>query len=387
MGVAVASLNSKVLVFALIAAGSVQAQVRVGLFGPMIGGSAQMGTSMRNGARLAVEQINAAGGVLGQEIELIERDDEASPDKGMRVVRDLIDKEKVVAVLGPINTAVADASVGYGNEKHVPFIVNVSTGAKVNELFAQSPQNYVFRLAANDVVQTEMIVRQAIDVRLHRSPAILCDDTGYGKSGLEKLLAALARRGIKPVYVGSFKLKDTDMTSQLRAARAAGADVLFSYGIGPELAAVALSKQRMGWSVDFLGSWTLGMEVFRNIAGPAAEGTTMPQTFIEASARTTRERTFIKEYETRFSEAPMVSAPSAAQGYDSVFLLKLAIEQAGNTDGAAIKAALEDLRKTYDGVTGKYVKPYSSKDHEGIKESHVLLGRVKKGQLVPAWAY
>jgi ABC-type branched-subunit amino acid transport system substrate-binding protein len=208
------------------------------------------------------------------------------------------------AVLGPINTAVADAAVGYGNEKHVPFIVNVSTGAKVNELFAQSPQNYVFRLAANDVVQTELVVRQAIDVRLHRSPAILCDDTGYGKSGLENLLAALGRRGIKPVYVGSFKLKDTDMTSQLRAARAAGADVLFSYGIGPELAAVALSMRR-----------------------------------------------------------------------------------AGNTDGPAIKAALEDLRKTYDGVTGKYVKPYSAKDHEGLKESHVLLGRVKNGRVVPSWAY
>jgi branched-chain amino acid transport system substrate-binding protein len=373
--------------FALVAAGSVQAQVRVGVFGPMTGGSAQMGTSMRNGARLAVEQINAAGGVLGQQIELIERDDEASPDKGTKAVHDLIDKQKVVAVLGPINTAVADVSVGYGNEKHVPIIINVSTGAKVNELFAQSPDNYIFRLAANDAVQTEMIVRQAIDVRLHRSPAILCDDTGYGKSGLEKLLAALARRGIKPVYVGSFKLKDTDMTSQLRAARGAGADVLFSYGIGPELAAVALSKQRMGWSVDFLGSWTLGMEVYRNIAGSAAEGTTMPQTFIEASARTTRERKFINEYEARFNEAPMVSAPSAAQGYDSVFLLKLAIEQAGNTDGPAIKAALERLHKSYDGATGKYAKPYSSRDHEGIKESHVLLGRVKNGHIVPAWAY
>src|SRR5258708_18097595 len=119
------------------------------------------------------------------------------------------------------------------------------------------------------------------------------------------------------------------------------------------------------------------MEVSRNSAGPAAEGTTMPQTFIEFSARTTRERTFIKEYETRFSEAPMVSAPSAAQGYDSVFLLKLAIEQAGNTDGPAIKAALEDLRKTYDGVTGKHVKPYAPKDHQPVKESRLRLRRVR----------
>ncbi|HXN55509.1 MAG TPA: ABC transporter substrate-binding protein [Myxococcales bacterium] len=383
------SLNRKLLVFVLVlvAAGASQAQVRVGVYGPMVGGSAQMGTSMRNGARLAVEQINASGGVLGKKIELVERDDEATPEKGIRAVHELLDKEKVVAVLGPINTAVADASVGYGNEKHVPVIVNVSTGAKVNELFAQTSENYVFRLAASDVVQAELIVRQAIDVRLHRKPAILCDDTGYGKSGLAKLVVALEKRGIKPVYVGSFKLKDTDMSGQLGAARAAGADVLLSYGIGPELAAVSLSTQKMGWPVEFLGSWTLGMEVYRKIAGAAAEGTTMPQTFIEASARTSRERTFIQEYETRFNEAPMVSAPSAAQGYDSVFLLKLAIEQAGTTDGPALKAALENLHKTYDGVTGKYMKPYSPYDHEAVKESHVLLGRVKNGRVVPSWAY
>jgi branched-chain amino acid transport system substrate-binding protein len=380
-------LKKWMLVFVLVVAGAAQAQVRVGVYGPMVGGSAQMGTSMRNGARLAVEQINAAGGVLGKKMELIERDDEAVPEKGIRAVHDLVDKEKVVAVLGPVNTAVADASVGYGNEKHVPVIVNVSTGARVNELFAQSPQNYVFRVAASDVVQTELIVRQAIDVRLHHKPAILCDDTGYGKSGQAKLVSALEKRGIKPVYVGSFKLKDTDMTSQLTAARAAGADVLMSYGIGPELAAVSLSMERMKWPVDFLGSWTLGMEVYRKIAGTAAEGTTMPQTFIEASARTSRERTFIQEYETRFNEAPMVSAPSAAQGYDSVFLLKLAIEQAGTTDGPALKAALENLRKTYDGVTGKYMKPFSASDHEAVKESHVLLGRVKNGRIVPSWAY
>lgn len=382
-----ASLARPTVLALLVAAGSAQAQVRVGVFGPLTGGSAQMGASMRNGARLAAEQINAAGGVLGQKIELVEKDDEANPEKGVRAVHDLVDKEKVVALLGPINTAVADATVGYGNEKQIPVIVNVSTGAKVNELFAQSPQNFVFRLAASDIVQSELIVRQAIDVRMHRSPALLCDDTGYGKSGREKMTAALEKRGIKPVYVGTFKLKDTDMTAQLRAARAAGADVLLSYGIGPELAAVSLSMKKLGWSVDFLGSWTLGMEVYRTVAGAAAEGTTMPQTFIEASARTSREKTFIKEYETRFKEAPMVSAPSAAQGYDSVYLLKLAIEQAGTTDGPAVKAALEDLRKTYDGVTGKYVKPYSAKDHEAVKESHVLLGRVKNGRLVPSWAY
>ena len=89
------------------ASGGANDAIKVGVYGPFTGGSSPMGASMRDGARLAAEEINAKGGVLGKKIELVERDDQATPERGAQVMQDLVSNEKVVAVLGPINTGVA----------------------------------------------------------------------------------------------------------------------------------------------------------------------------------------------------------------------------------------------------------------------------------------
>ena len=261
-----------------------QAPIKVGVYGPFSGGSAGMGVSMRNGATLAAEEINAKGGVLGRQIAIVARDDEARNEKGAQIMQELLEKEEVVAVLGPINTGVADASSRYCEDKHVPLIINASAGAKVNELFAQYPDNYVFRIAAGDLLQAEEIVHEAVDKRGFKKVALLCDDTNYGQNGRAKMEKALEKRSLKAVSVGKFKIKDTDMTAQLQEAKAAGAEGLLLYGIGPELAAVANSLSRIGWKVDLVGSWTLSMSAFIQNAGKNGDGATMPQTFIEAGA-------------------------------------------------------------------------------------------------------
>src|ERR1700737_4024764 len=124
----------------------------------------------------AQAEINAAGGILGKKVIMVARDDEARNERGAQIMQELLEKENVVAVLGPINTGVADASSRYAEEKHVPLIINASAGAKVNELFAQYPQNYVFRIAAGDALQTEVIVREAVDGRKYTKVALLCAD-------------------------------------------------------------------------------------------------------------------------------------------------------------------------------------------------------------------
>jgi branched-chain amino acid transport system substrate-binding protein len=362
---------------ALLASFSAQAQIKVGVYGPFTGGSAGMGVSMRNGATLAVEEINAAGGVNGQKIELVARDDEAKNEKGAQVMQELLSKEKVVAVLGPINTGVADASTRYAEEAKVPVIINASAGAKVNELFEQFPDNYIFRIAAHDLLQTELIVREAVDQRKLKKVALLCDDTNYGQNGRAKMEKALEKRGMKAVYIGKFKIKDTDMTAQLQEAKAAGAEALLVYGIGPELAAIANSQNRLGWSVPMIGAWTLSMAAFINNAGKNGDGATMPQTFIESAATTAKQKAFLDAYHKRFNEKPIAVAVAAAQGYDSVYLLKAALEQAKSTEGGKLKAALEDLAKPYEGITGSYTKPFSKTDHEAVKDA--LMGVVKDG--------
>jgi branched-chain amino acid transport system substrate-binding protein len=376
-------IMKRFLIASLLVAGAAQAQIKVGVYGPFTGGSAGMGVSMRNGAALATEEINAAGGILGKKVIMVARDDEARNERGAQIMQELLEKENVVAVLGPINTGVADASSRYAEEKRIPLIINASAGAKVNELFAQYPQNYVFRIAAGDALQTEVIVREAVEGRKYTKVALLCDDTNYGQNGRAKMEKALEKRKIKPVYVGKFKIKDTDMTAQLQEAKAAGAQALLLYGIGPELAAIANSMNRIGWNVDMIGAWTLSMSAFISNAGKNGDGATMPQTFIETGAKGPLQTKFVKDYETKFHEKPISVAVAAAQGYDSMYLLKLAIEQAGTTDGPKVREALEDLKKPYDGVTGHYAPPFTKTDHEAVKESNVVMGVVKDGKVVP----
>jgi branched-chain amino acid transport system substrate-binding protein len=362
------------------------ADIKVGVYGPYTGGSAGMGVCMRNGVDMAADEINAKGGIMGQKVVLVKRDDEAKNERGAQIMQEFLDKEKVVAVLGPINTGVADNSTRYANERKVPVIINASAGAKVNEYFAQAPENYIFRIAAADPLQTELTVKEALDVRKHKKPAILCDDTNYGQGGRAKLEAALAKRNVKAVYTGKFKIKDTDMTPQVQEAKAAGADVLLVWGIGPELAAVANSLDRVGWKVDMIGGWTLSMAAFINNAGKNGNGATTPLTFIEGDTSGAKQKKFVDDYHKRFNENPIAVAVAAAQGYDSLYLLKQAIEQAKSTDGDKIRLAMESLQQPFAGVTGTYSKPFSANNHEAVSADQMKMGVVKDGTVVPSVA-
>jgi branched-chain amino acid transport system substrate-binding protein len=358
--------------------------IKVGVYGPFTGGSSPMGLSMRDGVRLAKDEINERGGLLGgRKIELVERDDQATNERGAQVMQDLISNQKVVAVLGPINTGVALASYKYPEAAKVPLVINVSAGAPVNELFKENPDNYVFRIAASDNIQAEMIVAEAVDKHGFKKVAFLCDDTNYGQNGCKKMNDAIAKRDLKPVYEGKFKIKDTDMTPQLQQARAAGAQALLVYGIGPELAQIANGQQKLGYKVPMIGSWTLSMSNFIDAAKENGNGATMPQTFIQNGASSEKAKKFIADYQKKYNVDRIPSAVSAAQGYDSMYLLAAAIEQAASTDGPQIKAALESLTKPYEGVIAAFEKPYSATDHEAIHKDKVVMGVVMNGQVQP----
>jgi branched-chain amino acid transport system substrate-binding protein len=355
--------------------------IKIGVYGPFTGGSSPMGASMRDGARLAAEEINAKGGVLGKKIELVERDDQATPERGAQVMQDLVSNEKVAAVLGPINTGVALASYKYPMQAKIPMLINVSAGAPVNELFKDNPDNYVFRIAASDDIQAEMIVAEAVDARGLKKVALLCDETNYGQNGCKKMLEALTKRGVTPVYVGKFKIKDTDMTPQLQEARKAGAQAVLTYGIGPELAQIANGMNKLGWKVPMIASWTASMSNFIDAAAANGNGVQMPQTFIQEGATRPQATAFIDAYKKKYNTERIPSAVSAAQGYDSMHLLANAITQAGTTEGPKVKAALENLTQPYEGAIATFDKPYSATDHEAIHKQQVVMGVVQGGKV------
>ena len=357
--------------------------IKIGLSGPFTGGSSSMGVSMRDGVKLAIAEINKAGGVMGRQLQAIERDDEARNELGVQIAQELINKEKVVATVGYINTGVALASQRFYQEAEIPVINNVATGTLITQQFAKERANYIFRNSAADNIQAPMIVEEAITRRGFKKPAILADSTNYGQLGREDLEKALAAKGMKPVAEEKFNVGDTDMTAQLLRAKEAGADVILTYGIGPELAQIANGQAKLGWKVPLIGSWTLSMANFIDTAGANGNNAMMPQTFIQEG--TTPKRTaFIKAYQDAYKIDRMPSPVSAAQGYDSVYLLKAAIEQAKSTEGRKIKDALENLQTKVEGVVTTYDKPYSKTDHEAITANIPVFGEVKNGRVVPA---
>ncbi|WP_422018051.1 ABC transporter substrate-binding protein [Roseateles sp.] len=360
--------------------------IKIGVAGPFTGGSSSMGVSMRDGVRLAADEINKSGGVLGRQIQLIERDDEAKNERGVQIAQELINKEKVAATVGYINTGVALASQRFYQDAKIPVMNNVATGSAITLQFKDQPENYVFRNAAHDSIQAPMIVEEAVTRRGFKKVAILADSTNYGQLGRADLEAALKLKGITPVAVEKFNIKDVDMTAQLLKAKEAGAEAILTYGIGPELAQIANGMTKLGWKVPMIGSWTLSMANYIDNAGPGGEGARMPQTFIQEPT-TPKRQSFIINYLKTFNpkNSRMDSPVSAAQGYDSIYLLAAAIKQAGSTEGPKIKAALEDLKTPVEGVVTTYNKPFSKTDHEAITANIPVFGEVKGQRVVYAY--
>ncbi|MFG1349799.1 ABC transporter substrate-binding protein [Xanthobacter autotrophicus ATCC 700552] len=359
--------------------------IKIGLSGPFTGGSSSMGVSMRDGVKLAVTEINKSGGVLGRQLVLVERDDEAKNEVGVQIAQELVNKEGVVATLGYINTGVALASQRFYQEAEIPVLNNVATGTVIAKQFLppDNKTNYIFRTSANDAIQSGMIADEAIKRQGFKKPAILADSTNYGQLGRSDLEKALAAMGVKPVATEKFNIGDTDMTAQLLRAKEAGADVVLTYAIGPELAQIANGMAKLGWKVPMIGSWTLSMASFIDTAGANGDGAMMPQTFIQLP-NTPKRKAFIEAYQAAYKIDRMPSPVSAAQGYDSVLLLAAAITQAGSTDGRKIREALENLSTKVEGVVTVYDRPFSAADHEAITANIPVFGQVKGGRVVIA---
>ena len=352
--------------------------IRIGFYCPLTGGSADMGVSARNGIRLAFEEINGmAGGVNGRKLELVERDDLANPEHAKKVVEELIQKEKVVATMGVCNTGVGLATIDAFQTAKVPLIVPVSTGTPLTKKFAGAPENWIFRVSPRDEVQAPFIVADALK-RGFRKIALFADTSGYGEAGKNDVEKALAEAGLKPVSVQRFAVGVKDLAEQVKEAKAAGADVVISYTVGPEAAVLAKAIQAQKWNVQLMGSWPLSWRNFIDGAGSAGEGTLVAVSFLQ-QAGFQRRNAFITAYQQKYNTPVIPSPMAAAQGYDAALLLFYALHQAQSTEPARIKLALENLGRQVAGVITTYDRPFSKSDHDALTGNMLVMGVVRKG--------
>lgn len=370
---------------AILAASALAQQppLRIGVIGPFTGGSADVGVPMLNGIKMAVDEINAVGGYLGRPLELVIKDDFGNPETAAASATELV-SEKVVAVVGFCDTGVAMKAIDVFQRGKVPLIVPCATGTPITEKFP-APDSYIFRTSARDAIQAPFIVDDILK-RGWKKVAIFADTTGYGEAGLADVEKALAAHGVKPVHVARFQLGVRDLTPQLSAAKAAGANVVLSYTVGPENAAIANGRKALGWKVPQVGAWPLSFPNYIDGSYGGAEGSLMAQTFIGEPSNE-RRAAFLSAYVRKFSAKRIPVPMAAAQAYDATYLLMYALLgiRDGELGGPGVKSALENIQRIYYGVVATYEKPFSASDKEAISQNMLVVGLVKDGAVTFAY--
>lgn len=368
--------------------------IKIAITGPFSGGSAPMGTSMRDGAKLAIAEINAAGGIsIGgkkKKIEVIERDDEGKNERGALIGQELASMDDLSGVIGTVNTGVVLAGDKHLQEKGITKIITPAAGSASMTQWSKAGVKdlSIFRFAADDGIQSAMVVEEAIKQKFTKV-AILHDSTNYGVSGHDDLVDQIKKQRniLEIVATEKFNIGDKDMTAQLLAAKSKGAQAILIWGIGPELAAVSNGMAKLGMNMPLIGGWTLSMSNYIDNAGKNGNGTLMPQTFIE-EAITPKAKGFIEGYHKAYNVTRIPSPVSAAQGYDAVYIFAAAIKQAQSDDTHKIKEALENLGDPVQGVIAIWKHPFSKWDpadgqtHEAFRRTDVVMGKVEDGRVV-----
>lgn len=311
------------------------------------------------------------------------KDDKANLEVGLKMSQELV-AEKVSVTLGFCNTGVAAGSLEVYQANQLPLIIPCATGSPLTAKYPAA-DSYIFRTSASDSIQAPFVVENILK-RGWSKVAVFADTTGYGEAGLQDVEKALAVKNLKPVHVARFALGVKDLGEELKAAKAAGANVVFSYTVGPENAVIAHGRQALNWKVPQVGAWTLSFPFFIDGAKDAADGALMAQTFI-AEPSNERRASFLTSYARKFNVRKIPVPMAAAQGYDAVYLLIYSLFgiRDGNLSGPAIKAALESRSRTYYGVVATYDQPFSKQDKDAVTQNMLVMGMVKNGAVTFAY--
>lgn len=361
------------------------APIKLGLAAAVSGGSAASGEAIRRGLLVAIDEVNARGGLLGgRRLELVVRDDEGNPSKGVTIARELVEREKVAAVFGGLHTTVALAQVPVWHELQTPYMGTWAAGTNITQN-GRKP-NFVFRVSASDDYVDKFLVRHATERLRKGKPGLLLENTAWGQSNEAGFAKYLGDRGLRPVGVEKFNWNDPDMSPQLLRLRSAGADLVLLVANAPEGAQVVKSRAKIGWDVPILSHWGISGGRFAELTGALSDGVTFVQTYSFFGKQGERGQAVLARLKEKFGvKGPEdVTAPvGTANAYDALHLVALAIEQARSTDGPKVRDALEDLRAPAAGLIKTYRRPFTPEQHDALTDQDYILVVWRGGKIVP----
>jgi branched-chain amino acid transport system substrate-binding protein len=370
--------------FAFALPANAEETVKVGVVAAMSGQSAKSGEAIVRGLSLAIDEINAGGGLLGKKVELLVRDDESNPAKGVIAARELVQRENVVAFFGGLDTPVSMAIVPFANQAKVPFMGVWAAGTPITRNGAA--ENYVFRVSAVDALVDVALVDYAAKKYGAKKPGMILINNPWGESNEKGLKAALADKNIPFAGIEKFEDADVDVVPQLSRLKEAGADSLFLVANVAPSSQVVKSLDRMGWNVPVISHWGPAGGRFTELAGPSAAKVHFIQTFSFSGNTSPKAVAVLAALKQKYPEikslANVTPAVGIANSYDAMHLVALAIAKAGSTEGPKIREAFYAIDQ-YDGLIKKYVKPFSAENHDALSSSDYIFTYFNGDEILP----
>ncbi|HEX5099502.1 MAG TPA: ABC transporter substrate-binding protein [Polyangiaceae bacterium] len=332
----------------------------IGHYASLTGNTAHFGQDTDKAVRLAVEEVNAAGGVLGKPVKVTTLDDRGDSAEAASAVTRLLDVEHVNALIGEVASSLSLAGGRVAQRRGIPMVSPSSTNPKVTQV-----GDFIFRVCFIDPFQGKVMAVFAKDTLKLDNVAILKDVKNDYSIGLaDTFKASFVAGGGKIAVEQSYSAGDTDFSAQVTAVKATKAQAIYVPGYYSEVGAIARTAQRLGVKIPLLGGdgWD-APELFK-IGGDALEGSYFSNHFAPEGA-SPRGKAFIEAFKKKYGEEP---TGLGMLGYDAAAVLFDATKRAGTTEPKALRDALAGT-KDFDGVSGKIT---IDKDRNAEKSAVVI---------------
>jgi branched-chain amino acid transport system substrate-binding protein len=326
---------------------------------------------------MVVADINAKGGIGGKKVVLIIKDSGASSEKAISFAKQLIEEEKVLAIIGPSTSGETMAIKALAEESKTPLLSCAAAEVIVNPI-----ASYVFKTPQKDSQAVIRIFQQMKKMGITKI-GVLSSNTGFGKAGKDQIEKLAAEHGIQIVVSEVYDSKATDLTAEVTKIKAANVQAIVNWSIEPAQAIVIKNARQLGLTIPIFQSHGFGNIGYVKAAGVAAEGVIFPAGRLliadQLPASNPQKSVLVSyknEYEAKYKEDVSTFGGHA---YDAMLLLADAVKKGGN-DRAKVRAELEGLK----GVVGTAgIFNMSPTDHNGLGLDAFEMLTVKDGRFVP----
>ncbi|HEY3321926.1 MAG TPA: ABC transporter substrate-binding protein [Planctomycetota bacterium] len=352
--------------------------IKIGAIFAVTGGASFLGGPEAKTSEMMIEDINAKGGVLGRPLQLVIKNSEGSPEKAVAFAKQLIEEDKVVAIIGPSTSGESLQIKGLCQKAEIPLV-----SCAAAELIVNPIASFVFKTPQNDSFAAEKICAKIKASKLTKVGIVSAND-GFGKAGRAQLQKLAPNAGLQIVADEVYEKDATDLTAVITKLKAAGAEVVVNWSVVPAQSIIAKNMKQLAFNAPLYQSHGFGNIKYVEAAGAAAEGICFPcgrLLIAEALPENHPQRSLLvsykQSYEKRFGEAVSTFGGHA---YDAILLVTAGLKKAGAADRAKLRDALEMLQGVI-GTAGTF--NLSATDHNGLTIDAFDMLTVKDGKFVP----